>query len=184
MLALLVAVVLMLGAVLAAIFGVLTLTGADTILQEIAGLLLLLIALGEFLGVVLCSVDTLLAKLIGRIDRVLESLERAEVADRGRAEVATERWETLVVSLGRLEGGVAEREKTQHLKRGEWDEAGLFGLSDANDSATSKPASIKCKCPRCGKTVKAGAEWAGRNGKCPACGAAIHFVAAPLGSSG
>lgn len=43
--------------------------------------------------------------------------------------------------------------------------------------------SIRATCPKCGKVVKAGDDWAGRVGSCPGCGAAITFVAAAGPSS-
>ena len=36
---------------------------------------------------------------------------------------------------------------------------------------------IKVKCPGCGKTIKAGDEWDGKQGQCPGCGAKVTIVA-------
>jgi hypothetical protein len=79
-------------------------------------------------------------------------------------EVATERWETLCASLDKLEAATKKNRPPSNV-----------GEDCEPTPAYATEPVLKAKCPKCGKMVKAKADWAGRIGSCPKCGGPIRF---------
>lgn len=145
--------------------GVLMLGNAQSAIHEIeAGVLFIV-------GAVLFAA-ALLASIVNRVDDLLAELRSARndraAADKARDDVATERWETLCTSLERLEGTTKKNRPPSNV--GEEFDLPL--------DRPSEPEQLKVKCSKCGRTVKAKPEWAGRTGKCPGCNWSIQFPAA------
>jgi len=156
-------------AILFAFVGLLLLPGglilffsAETVMHEIVGALVCILSAGFLTIAILSDIHTSLQALIKTSkDAAADADRRARAA----ADVGTERWDTLCTSLDRLENAT-QRNKPPSNVGEDWSPAA------ADDGL------LKAKCAKCGKTVKAKPDWAGRTGKCPGCGAAIRFATA------
>lgn len=149
------------GAVICGAVGAAILSHGETILHEQTAVLCFVLA-GVF------SLATILCSIASRLQLIADSLRTGiirdlrELIDR-RADVTTERWDMLCTSLERLEGATKKNKRPSNV--GE----------DFDLPLDREPPQLKAKCSKCGKTVKARADWAGRTGKCPGCGWSIEF---------
>jgi hypothetical protein len=157
----------------AALFGAMAFNVAESIMHEIFGVLLFILSGILLVAAILCSASGVLQG----IRRVIQNT-RDDLKQWHDSAVSTMREELAKVaaSIERIEATVAKPESVSN-NGDDWfpEDNGMPELSDS-PPAVAVAAAIRVKCPRCGKSVKGGAEWAGRKAKCPGCGGEVQFA--------
>ena len=155
-------------AVFAFLAGGMILVSAQSAIHEIeAGVCFLMGAIFS-VGALLATINEKFGRLLASLTDLRDELRQRQDSAGG---VTTERWETLATSLDRLERGVAATRRFSNFDDD-------FEPTPAY-VATTPPTEVKARCPKCARTVKGKADWAGRKAKCPSCGGDIEFPHAP-----
>ncbi|MCC7475829.1 MAG: hypothetical protein IT425_10565 [Pirellulales bacterium] len=139
-------------AFIAGIGGAMAIAAATTIMHQIFGATMLVLAGVLLVGAVLCSIETKVVRMAALLQNLRDDADRRDRTHQGFLD---ERWEMLAASLEKIER--------------------LDASTASQPQGFAPEADVKARCFQCGKNVKAKADWAGRTGKCPNCGTPVTF---------